>query len=95
MVNECSKKADLWFLKQMNVSVGTTSADFGIPLMIHAPSQGGGVCVRDTFVSQKWGKSGKLQKEKRRKWGKDFRRKSKIEGKNVFTVSVLIHCRAQ
>ena len=47
------QKVDFWFWKQMNVSVGTTSADFGIPLMIHAPSQGGGVCVGDTFCEAK------------------------------------------
>ena len=60
----------------MNVSVGTTSADFGIPLMIHAPSQGGGVCVGDTFCEAKIGKDWQVTKrEKERKWGRVFRRK--------------------
>ena len=50
------RKVDFWFWKQMNVSVGTTSADFGIPLMIHAPSQGGGVCVGNIFCETKIGR---------------------------------------
>ena len=88
------RKVDFWFWKQMNVSVGTTSADFGIPLMIHAPSQGGGVCVGDTFCEAKIGRD-YVNREKERKRGRILgSKKQKSRGKNVFAVSVFIHCKA-
>ena len=76
----------------MNVSVGTTSADFGIPLMIHAPSQGGGVCVGDTFCEAKIGRD----YVKKRGSGEGFLgvKNKSSRGKNVFAVSVFIHCKA-